>query len=313
MSTLSRPPSRERSWTILEILQWTAKHLAERGIENARLDAEVLLAHSLGMSRLDLYLNYEKPLLPDERAVFREYVKRRAGERIPVSLLIGEREFWSLVFKVNRDVLTPRPETELLVSEALDFMSDEKRAYSVLDLGTGSGAIALAIANERSHAHVVASDVSSLALKVARENADQLRLDGRVRFEEGSLFDAVPEERFDLVVSNPPYVAGAERSTLQKELEHEPELALFGGEDGYAVLRPLVDGVAAALEDGGLFLVELDPRQAETVARWCEGSGLTEVRVLHDLAGQARAVRARKADSSPNEFAGKERTQKPTS
>ncbi len=310
---LSSNGSRERTWTILEILQWTTGHLTEQGIETARLDAEVLLAHSLGMSRLDLYLNYEKPLLPEERAAFREYVKQRAGERIPVSLLIGEREFWSLDFKVTRDVLTPRPETELLVSSALDHMSDENRCYSVLDIGTGSGAIALSIATERPQAQVVATDVSAPALKVARENADQLQLNGRVRFEEGSLFDAVPGERFDLVISNPPYVAGAERSTLARELEHEPELALFAGEDGYAVLRPLIAGVGSALNDGGLFLVELDPRQAEPVASWCKEVGLTDIRILHDLAGQARAVSARKGSSSPNESSGKEQKQEPSS
>ncbi len=295
---MSQPGSRERSWTILEILQWTTGHLKESGIETARLDAEVLLAHSLGMSRLDLYLNYEKPLLPDERATFREYVKQRAQERIPVSLLIGEREFWSHAFKVTSDVLTPRPETELLVSEALDFMTDENRAYEVVDIGTGSGAIALSVASERPEAQVVATDVSVSALKVARENADQMQLNGRVRFEEGSLFDAVPGERFDLVLSNPPYIAGSDRSSLARELTHEPELALFGGEDGYAVLRPLVEGVGSALKDGGLFLVELDPRQADTVAGWCGDAGLSSIRVLHDLAGHARVVSARKAGSA---------------
>jgi release factor glutamine methyltransferase len=293
---LSQPDSRDRSWTILEILQWTTGHLKERGIETARLDAEVLLAHSLGMSRLDLYLNYEKPLLPEERATFREYVKQRAQERIPVSLLIGEREFWSQSFKVTRDVLTPRPETELIVSSALDFMSDENRAYEVVDIGTGSGAIALSVASERPNAQVVATDVSVLALKVARANADQMQLNGRVRFEEGSLFGAVPGEQFDLVLSNPPYIAGSQRSSLARELTHEPELALFGGEDGYAVLRPLVEGVGSALKEGGLFLVELDPRQAETVAGWCRDAGLSGVRVLNDLAGNARVVSARKAD-----------------
>lgn len=294
--------ARERTWTVLEILQWTTSHFRDHGIESARLDAEVLLAHALGMSRLDLYLNYEKPLLPDERAAFREFVKQRAHERIPVSLLLGCREFWSLEFKVTRDVLTPRPETELLVSEAIDFLTDEKRAYNVIDIGTGSGAIALAIASERPHAQVVATDVSAPALKVAQENADQLQLKGRVRFEQGSLFDAVPGERFDLVVSNPPYIAGAERKALARELTHEPELALFGGDDGYAVLRPLIEGLGSVLNDGGLFLVELDPRQAETVARLCEEAGLSGVRVLHDLAGNARAVRASQAGTGGGSF-----------
>jgi release factor glutamine methyltransferase len=196
--------ARERTWTVLELLQWTANHLKQQGIESARLDAEVLLAHALGATRLDLYLNYEKPVLPDERTLFRELVKKRAQQRIPVSQLLGEREFWSLALQVSADVLTPRPETEILVSAALDAMPDLERPYRVLDLGTGSGAIALAIASERSEAVLTASDVSISALKVARSNADKLQLKERVRFVEGSLFAAVPGETFDLVISNPP-------------------------------------------------------------------------------------------------------------
>jgi release factor glutamine methyltransferase len=282
----------DRVWTVLDLLQWTTTHLKEQGIESARLDAEVLLARALDSSRLDLYLNYEQPVAEKERAIFREFVKKRAHERIPVSQLLGEREFWSLTFSVNSDVLTPRPETEILVSAALDAMPDKDHPYRVLDLGTGSGAIALSLASERPNAQVTASDVSISALKVAGINADQLQLNDRVRFVEGSLFTAVPGETFDLVISNPPYVAGSERSTLPRELSHEPDVALFGGEDGYAVLKPLVAEVGNALNDGGLFLVELDPRQADTVMDWCREAGLSSVSVLHDLAGHARAVTA---------------------
>ncbi len=291
---MTHDASRDRTWTVLDLLQWTAEHLKNQGIENARLDAEVLLAHALETTRLDLYLNYEKPVLPGERTVFRELVKKRAQERIPVSLLLGKREFWSLPLRVSADVLTPRPETEVLVSAALDAMPDLDRAYRVFDLGTGSGAIALAIASERPMAELTASDVSSSALKLARENADELHLNERVRFVEGSLFAAVPGETFDLVISNPPYIARSDRASLPRELAHEPEVALFGGEDGHAVLEPLVAGVAAALIEGGLFLVELDPRQANTVMRRCREAGLTEVSVLHDLAGRARVVSARR-------------------
>ncbi len=285
---------RDRTWTVLDLLQWTANHLKQQGIESARLDAEVLLAHALGTSRLELYLNYEKPVLPDERGLFRELVQKRAQQRIPVSQLLGEREFWSLTFQVSSDVLTPRPDTEVLVSAALDAMPDLERRYRVLDLGTGSGAIALAIASERPAAELTASDVSISALKVARANADKLQLKDRVRFVEGSLFAAVPGETFDLVISNPPYIARSERASLPRELSHEPEIALFGGEDGYAVLEPLIAGVGTALNDGGLFLVELDPRQADTVMRWCREADLNPCSVLHDLAGRARAVSARR-------------------
>lgn len=298
----------ERSWTILAILKWTTGHLAAHGVESARLDAEVLLAHALGMSRLDLYLDYDKPLGPDERAIYRDYVKQRAQERIPVSLITGEREFWSLCFEVNRDVLTPRPETEVLVSAALEAMPDLVRPYRVLDLGTGSGAIALALASERPAAQMTATDISISALKVARQNADQLRLKDRVRFVEGNLFAAVPGEIFDLVVCNPPYIARSDRASLARELSHEPEQALFGGEDGYAVLRPLIRGVGNALNDGGVFLVEIDPCQAENVMAACREVGFGRVSVLHDLAGRARGVAARKGTDADEERDTQERT-----
>ena len=285
-------PSRDRTWTVLDLLKWTTEHLNRQGIETARLDAEILLAHALGTSRLDLYLNYEKPVSPSERAIYRELVGKRATQRVPVSQLLGEREFWSLTFQVNADVLTPRPDTEVLVSAALDAMPDLAHAYHVLDLGTGSGAIALAIASERPAVRVTASDVSISALKVARTNADLLHLNDRVHFVEGSLFEAVPGQSFDLVVANPPYIARSERAELPPELSHEPEIALFGGEDGYAVIRPLVNQVGTALIEGGLFLVELDPRQADTVVGWCREAGMSSVSVLHDLAGHARAVSA---------------------
>jgi len=293
----------ERSWTILAILKWTTEHLKAHGVESARLDAEVLLAHALGMSRLNLYLDYDKPLAPDERAIYRDYVKQRAQERIPVSLITGEREFWSLCFAVNRDVLTPRPETEVLVSAALEAMPDLAGPYRVLDLGTGSGAIALALASERPEAQLTATDISASALKVARQNADQLQLKDRVRFVEGNLFAAVPGEIFDLVVCNPPYIARSDRGLLARELSHEPEQALFGGEDGYAVLQPLIRGVGNALNDGGVFLVEIDPCQAESVLAACREVGFGRVSRLHDLAGHARVVAARKgtdADEKPD-------------
>ncbi len=279
---------------MLELLQWTTDHFAEKGIEGPRLDAEVLLAHALDLSRLDLYLNYERPVLAEERARFRDVVRRRAQERVPVSQLVGRREFWSLDFQVDAHVLTPRPETELLVTAALDRMPDSDREYKILDLGTGSGGIALALAHERPKARVTATDVSSPALKVARRNADKLQLSDRVHFVEGNLFEAVPGEEFDLVISNPPYLARSERDKLPPELNHEPEVALFGGEDGYAVLEPLVDGVRDAMTDGGFLLVELDPRQVDTVMDWCRAANLIDVSVLQDLAGHARAVTARR-------------------
>jgi release factor glutamine methyltransferase len=288
-----------QSWTVLELLRWTARHFAARGIETARLDAELLLASVLDCDRLRLYVDHDKPVGEAERARFRELVRARAGERVPVSILLGRREFWSLPLAVTRDVLTPRPETETLVAAALDALPDPEREWSVLDVGTGAGAIALAIASERPKARVTATDVSPAALAVARENAAALGLAERVRFLEGSLFEPVAGElasgaRFDAVVSNPPYVARRDAAGLPPELRHEPEIALFAGEDGDDVLRALADEVAGALAPGGFAAFELDPRQAERVASWLAGAGLAGATIHRDAAGRPRVVSARR-------------------
>jgi release factor glutamine methyltransferase len=283
-----------RIWTILELLRWTTDHFTRKGIDSARLDAECLLAHALGTTRLKLYVDFEKPVLPDERAGFRDLVKRRANERVPVSQLIGEREFWSLNFKVTSDVLTPRPDTETLVEGALQRLPDPSHPYRVLDVGTGSGAIALALAHERPEALVTATDISSAALQIARENADQLQVGERLRVLEGDLFGPVENEQFDLIVSNPPYLAKSSPKAFPPELDHEPEVALFGGDDGYEVLRRLVAGVFEMLAPGGFVLVEIDPGQAGTIAQWFSEAGLVEVDTLRDLAKRPRVVAARR-------------------
>jgi release factor glutamine methyltransferase len=286
-------------WTVLDLLRWTSQHFAERGIDSARLDAELLLAHVLDCDRLRLYVDHDKPVREAERARYRELVRARAGERVPVSILLGRREFWSLPLAVTRDVLTPRPETETLVAAALDALPGREQEWAVLDVGTGSGAIALAIAHERPKARVTASDVSSAALAVARRNAEALALADRVRFVEGPLFEPVAAElaagaRFDAVVSNPPYVARRDAPALPPELRHEPEIALFAGDDGTDVLRALAAEVADALVPGGFAAFELDPRQAEAMADWLGAAGLRAVTVHRDAAGRPRVVSARR-------------------
>lgn len=279
-------------WTVGALLRWTTGHFGGRGIESARLDAECLLAEALGSDRLRLYLEFDKPVEADERARFRELVRRRADDRVPVAQLLGRKEFWSLGLRVTPDVLVPRPETETLVTLALDRLPEREAEYRVLDLGTGSGAIALALAHERPKARVLATDVSAAALAVARANAEALGLSERVRFAAGDLFEPAAGERFDLVVSNPPYVAQADAASLAPELGHEPALALFAGSDGLAVLRPLVDQAPGHLAPGGALAVEVAPDQASEVARACTEAGLEDVRVTRDLAGRPRVVSA---------------------
>jgi len=285
--------SGERSWTVLDLLKWTTDHFAAKGLESPRLDAEILLAHALGLRRLDLYLRYEDNVGEPERARYRELIGERAGKRIPVALLVGEKEFWSLKFKVSADVLTPRPDTETLVEAALSCLPDAEKPYRVLDLGTGSGAIALSLAHEKPRCEVTGTDISSEALEVARDNAETLGKVGAVRLLEGSLFEPVATECFDLVVSNPPYLALGEADSLAPELAHEPRQALFGGEDGYAVLRPLAEQASSRLNPGGWLVVEVDSRQAETMAGWLREAGFAQDQVKLDLAGRPRVVMAR--------------------
>ena len=281
-------------WTVLDLLRWTTDYLAGRSIESARLDAECLLAHALGVERLRLYIDFDKPVSGSERDAFRALVRRRAGERVPVAQLVGRKEFWSMSLRVTRDVLAPRPETETLVTVALDLLPEPESLARVLDVGTGSGAVALAIARERPHAVVTATDLSQEALKIAQQNAEEFGMAERIRFLGGCLFEPVRDEIFDLVVSNPPYLARSARATLAPELAHEPEEALFAGPDGMALLRPLVAEASAVLSRGAGFAVEIDPGQAGAVTALCERAGFTGIRLRRDLAGRARVISARR-------------------
>lgn len=289
----AKPSADRKGWTVLELLRWTTRHFAARGIETPRLDAELLLASALGSDRLRLYVDFDRPVNEAERSLYRNLVRRRAGSRVPVAQLLGRREFWSLPLVVTPDVLVPRPETETLVAAALEWVADPQAERRVLEIGTGSGAVALALASELPGARVVATDLSCAALEVARGNARALGLAERVSFVLGDLYEPVAGQRFDLLVSNPPYLGERQRATLAPELAHEPELALFAGEDGLAVLRRLVDGAADALEPGGALAFELAPQQAPVVADWCRVAGLLEVRVHRDLARLPRVVSAR--------------------
>ena len=292
---------RSKTWTVLDLLRWTTGHFKDHGIESPRLDAEVLLAHVLEVRRLDLYLKFEQPVMSAERAQYREIIQRRVSERVPVSILVGEKEFWSRNFRVTSDVLTPRPDTETLVEAALERMPDTGRAYRVLELGTGSGAIALSLALERPSAQITATDISAEALQISKENAEELQVGDSVVFLEGSLFEPVSGPLFDLIVSNPPYLAEKDAAQLPAELKHEPEVALFGGADGYQVLRPLAAEVAERLSPGGWVLLEMDPAQVETVAQWLADSGLEEVEPVRDLAGRERVLVARRPGTSASD------------
>lgn len=282
-----------RIWSVLDLLRWTTDYFASKGIDGARLDAECLLAHALGTERLRLYLDHDKPVLEDERARYRDLVKRRAEDRVPVALLTGTKEFWSLPLRVTPDVLVPRPDTETLVEAVLGRLPERDAPLRLLDLGTGSGAVALALARELANARVVATDVSARALDVARDNAARLGLAERVRFVAGDGLAPVAGERFDAVVSNPPYLARSEAAALAPELAHEPEEALFAGPEGSEMLRRIARGAPDVLAPGGLLAVELAPAQVADVSAWLGAAGFGDLRVHRDLGERPRVLSAR--------------------
>jgi release factor glutamine methyltransferase len=282
-----------RTWTVLDLLRWTTEHFQSRGIEGARLDAECLLAHALETERLQLYLEFDKPVHASERGRFRELVKRRADERVPVALLTGRREFWSLPLRVTSEVLVPRPETETLVEVALRLQPDRDCEARILDLGTGCGAIALALATERPKARITATDISAAALEVARSNAAELGLEERIRFLQGDAFEPLRGESFDLIVSNPPYLSRDEAPALPPELAHEPREALFAGAEGTEVLQRIAGGARDLLVPGGGLAVEVTPQQAPKMTEWLVSAGFVQPESDRDLAGRIRVVSAR--------------------
>jgi release factor glutamine methyltransferase len=276
-------------WTVIKVLQWTAEHLRQKGVDNGRLDAELLLAETLGLDRVGLYLNYDKPLLADELSRYRAQVKRRAG-REPLQYILGHCEFWSLSLQVTPEVLIPRPDTEVLVEEALKHVGAKGR---LLDVGTGSGAIALALASELTDCTIVGLDRSAAALQVARQNRDRLGLQERVKLLEGDLFE-LPAEKWQLIVANPPYIPSGELSGLMPEVgQHEPAMALDGGADGLECYRALASQAPGKLDAGGWLLVEVGIDQAEAVKQLFVAAGLTEVYSREDYSGIPRVVGGR--------------------
>jgi len=260
-------------WSIKRLLQWTQQFLKEKNIESPRLEAEILLAHVLGCQRIDLYVRTDES--PDEgkRTLFRGLIKKRV-EGCPVAYLVGQREFFRLNVRVTPAVLIPRPETEFLVVEALRLLKD-RTSPTVVDVGTGSGCIALTIAQQHKSARVTAIDISAEALAVAVANAKTLALAERVRFLEGDLLTPVAGESFDLIVSNPPYIASAEIDTLAPDVRnYEPRQALDGGADGLGVYRRLIGMLPGRLNPGGQVLLEIGSTQEASVTALLNECGL---------------------------------------
>jgi len=276
-------------WTTLAVLDWTTKRFTDAGISSARLEAQLLLAHVLQCSRMALYTGFDKPLAEAELTGYRELIKRRLGGE-PVAYLLGEHEFWGLPFYVDANVLVPRPDTETVIEVARGLRVDRSAPCRVLDLCTGSGAIATALAKELPGATIVATDVSPAAVALARRNVERNGFDKRVEVREGDLWAAVQGEKFDLIVSNPPYIATPVIATLDAEVRREPVLALDGGSDGMVFYDRICSAAREHLEPGGALVVEHGFDQADAVKARFEAAGLLRVTLVHDLGKNPRVT-----------------------
>jgi release factor glutamine methyltransferase len=286
MTSTSTPST----WTIRSLLAWIASDFGGLGIASPRLDAELLIGAALGLARVKLYLDLDRPLGPAELAKVKALVVRRR-KREPVAYILGEREFYRRSFEVTPAVLIPRPDTETLIERALELLPVGSSA-SVLDLCTGSGAIAVTLAAERPEVQVTATDLSAAALDVARRNAARHGVAERCEFLEGDLLAPLTAaRRFQLIAANPPYIPEAEIETLQAEIkQYEPRLALASGADGLSHLERLCREASAFLEPGGAVLFELGQGQADTVRGWLEAAGFADVTAHKDLGGIERVV-----------------------
>lgn len=275
-------------WTISGILQWTKQYFSGKGVENPRFDAEVLLSHILRRDRLYLYVHYDQPLDPEELLAFRECVRQRAA-RIPVAYIIGEKEFFGLPFRVSPAVLVPRPETELLVETAINRLKG-KGVARILDLGTGSGAIAVSVLSELPETTGVAVDISPDALLIAKQNAERHVVTDRLEFRQGDFWQPVAGLVFDAILSNPPYIPKQDILDLSPEVRREPILALDGGNDGLDFYRHLIANVDQHLARGGFAAFEIGIGQANDIRRLAANAKLVVTDVVNDYAGIERVV-----------------------
>ena len=285
-------------WTIKRLLEWTSGYLSQNGSGSGRLDAEILLAQSLGCQRIDLYTRFDQIPANEQLTQYRGLVKQRAGGT-PVAYLVGHREFFSLSFKVNKSVLIPRPETEMLVIKTLDLLKarpNKHETVQLIDVGTGSGNIAIAIAKHWQHCRIQAIDISDDALAVARENASQHKVSDRLDFVKSDLFENIDAARqFDFVISNPPYIAIDDPEVAPDVKNHEPQIALFAGNDGMEVIARLVLQAAKFLKPGGYLLFEISPFIEIKCRELLDSTDEFEkIEVLNDIANLPRVTIARR-------------------
>lgn len=278
-------------WTLGKLLEWTAKYFAEHGSEFPRLDAEVLLAHAQGCQRIHLYTRFEEAATEGVRAKFKDLVRRRV-EGCPVAYLVGQKEFYSLAFEVNPAVLIPRPDTEILVLETLR-LAKPMASPTLLDVGTGSGAIAIAATRNHPGMRATAIDLSSEALTVAERNAQRHQVADRITFLRGDLFKPLPpSQQFDFIVSNPPYIPTDTLPLLPVGVrDFEPKLALDGGPGGFQVIERLLATSKRHLNSAGYLLIEIGVAQEEPVRQLAIRNGFANLVTVNDYAGHPRVLR----------------------
>ncbi|MHB9028247.1 MAG: peptide chain release factor N(5)-glutamine methyltransferase [Candidatus Latescibacterota bacterium] len=287
----------EKPERVIDLITVAAEHMKSRGFENARLEVERLLGSVLGLSRIELYLAFDRPVSEEDRERFRALYRRRLAHE-PLQHLLGETDFREVTLKTDRRALIPRPETELLVEIAVEFLKGRDHPL-VADLGTGTGAIALSVAYEAPGTHVVAVDISDDALLLADRNAREMGVSEAITLVSGNMLAALEgRERFDAILSNPPYIRTMDIESLQPEVRnHEPKIALDGGPDGMEFLRAIIAGAHRFLKPGGLLLLECGEGQGEMLKRFAdETNRYHSVEVIHDLAGKDRVIKAVKKE-----------------
>jgi release factor glutamine methyltransferase len=269
-------------WTIGALLQWTEKFFSDKRVDSPRLDAQILLAHCLNCRRTDLYVRHDDVPSDAQRAAFRELVKKRAAGT-PVAYLVGSKEFFLLPFVVTPNVLIPRPATETLVMTALELMKG-RSGLQVLDIGTGSGCIAVTIAVRQPQAQITALDISAPALQIAQRNAEWNKVAERIRFVESDLFSALSTgQSFDFILTNPPYISASDIAELATDVrDHEPRLALDGGPDGLRIIERILADAGRFLAANGRLLIEIGYDQAEAVRAKADSAGWKCERIVAD-------------------------------
>ncbi len=287
---------KQNRWTIIQLINWTTRHLSEKGFESSRLNAEILLAHSLKCSRVQLYLDFDRPLLAEELAEYKALLKRRLNNE-PLQYITGQCEFMSLPFTVAPGVLIPRPETETLVEMVIDFcksLPETSPKLLILDIGTGSGNIAVSLAHYIAGCQVVALDISEIALNIARHNAVLNHVESCVQFIQLDMMNVRQEQFhncFDILVSNPPYISTAEYEQLPREIkDYEPQNSLLAGQQGLDFYIHFPEFFIYLLKENGAAFFEIGENQAEQIKQIFDRAGFKSVEFFRDLAGKDRIV-----------------------